>query len=187
MDGLIRLRNRNSTLRTACCRSATVDGFRQALAAIRDLRDSGIVSDYAVGGAMAVAFWAEPTATFDLDVFVLYQSSGLLVDLGPIYRWAEAKGFPAAAEHIEIAGVPVQIIPAHTALAVEAVENAADLDYDGEPVRVITPEYLIAMYLEPAARTHTRAARVGALLDGDLDRELLADIVQRYNVELPTR
>lgn len=164
-----------------------MDGFKEALAAIRDLRDSGIVTEYAVGGAMAVAFWAEPTVTFDLDVFVQYPSSGLLVDLAPIYRWAESRGFPAAAEHIEIAGVPVQVIPAHSALAVEAVENAADLDYEGEPVRVITPEYLIAMYLEPSARTHTRVARAGALLDGDLDRRLLADIVQRYNVELPTR
>ncbi len=77
------------------------------------------------------------------------------------------------------------MIPAYE-LASEAVAKAVELDYDGQPVRVITPEYLIAMYLEPGARTHKRLARVGGLLDeGNVDRRLLSVLLERYNLELP--
>jgi hypothetical protein len=162
-----------------------MDDFGAALAAVRELKDEGIITEYAIGGAMAHAFWSEPTTTFDLDVFVLLRSSGILTDLGPIYEWARKRGYREIAEHIEIAGIPVQIIPAY-ALASEAVANAAELDYEGRPVRVITREYLIAMYLEPGARTSKRLARVGGLLDeGDVDRRLLDDLLERYNLELP--
>jgi hypothetical protein len=165
--------------------SAPVDDFGAALAAVRDLREAGIISDYAVGGAMAHAFWSEPTTTFDLDVFVLLQSTGILTDLGPIYRWAKDRGYPVVAEHIVIAGIPVQLIPAYD-LASEAVAKAAELDYDGKAVRVITPEYLIAMYLQPSARTSKRLARVGGLLDeGNVDQDLLKELLERYNLELP--
>ena len=34
------------------------------------MRDDGVVADYAIGGATAVLFYAEPTRTYDLDVFV---------------------------------------------------------------------------------------------------------------------
>jgi hypothetical protein len=163
-----------------------VDDFSAALAAVRALQEEGVVSGYAVGGAMAHIFWSEPTTTFDLDIFVVLQSSGMLVDLGPIYEWARQRGYRSEAEHIIIAGIPVQLIPTHSDLANEAVMKAADLDYEGQPVRVITPEYLIAMSLEPSARTHKRLARVGALLDeGNVDRALLDDVLQRYNLELP--
>jgi hypothetical protein len=163
-----------------------VDDFAAALAAVRALQEDGVVADYAIGGAMAHIFWSEPTPTFDLDVFVVLPSSGMLVDLGPIYKWARERGYPEKSEHIMIAGVPVQLIPTHNDLATEAVTKAAVLDYEGQPVRVITPEYLIAMCLEPTARTHKRLARVGALLDeGNVDRALLDDVMERYNLELP--
>jgi hypothetical protein len=163
-----------------------LDSFSEALAAISDLKRDGIVADYAVGGAMAVIFWSEPTATFDLDVFVRFHSPGMLVSLDAIYSWARERGYPEEAEHIVIAGIPVQVIPAHNALAEEAVANAADLDYEGQPVRVIRPEYLIAMYLEPSARNRKRMERVAALLDEDnVDRGLLKRLLERYKLTLP--
>lgn len=162
-----------------------VDNFAEALAAVRAMRAEGVIDEYAVGGAIAHAFWSEPTNTFDLDVFVLLESSGMLISLDPIYRWAKRHGYGETAEHIVIAGIPVQLIPAHNELAVEAVQRAAELDYAGTPVRVITPEYLIAMYLEPSARSAKRLARVGDLLETELDRALLDSLLQRYKLELP--
>lgn len=79
-----------------------MDNFALALTAIRELREEGVVSEYAIGGAMAIAFWSEPTPTFDLDVFVLLHSTGLLVDVGPIYQWARKRGYPEVAEHIVV-------------------------------------------------------------------------------------
>ncbi len=164
-----------------------MNNFTEALAAMRRLKTDGVVADYAIGGAMALVFWSEPIATFDLDVFVLLPSKGVLVSLNPIYEWARKHNYPEEAEHILIAGVPVQIIPAPNALAEEAVTSAAELDYETLSVRVIRPEYLIALYLEPGARTHKRLERVAALLEeGNVDRELLNRVLERYNLSLPT-
>lgn len=165
-----------------------MDNVAEAIAAMNDLKCEGVVSEYAVGGAMALAFWSEAIPTFDLDVFVLLEQEGLFVSLEPIYAWAERHGYEAQKEHIMIAGVPVQVVPVPNELAAEAVANAEELDYDGQPVRVITPEYLIAMYLEDSARTRTRLERVARLLDqGDLDRDLLHSLLERYNLRLPAQ
>ena len=150
------------------------------------MKTEGVVTEYAIGGAMAVVFWAEPIPTFDLDVFVLLPTSSLLVSMAPIYEWARRNGFQEEAEHILIAGVPVQVIPAHSALAEEAVRTAADLDYEGVVVRVIRPEYLIALYLEPSARSQKRLQRVAALMEEPVvDRDLLDEVVARYKLRLP--
>lgn len=163
-----------------------VSSFADALAAVSRLKEEGVVSDYAVGGAMAMVFWSEPVATFDLDVFVRVPATPPLVSLAPIYDWARSNGFATVAEHIEIAGIPVQFIPAPSRLAEEAIETAAALDYEGLPVRVIRPEYLIGLYLEPSARTAKRLQRVAVLLEeAELDRDLLHDLVARYELRLP--
>jgi hypothetical protein len=161
--------------------------FAAALAAVEQLKGAGVVTDYAIGGAMALVFWTEPVATFDLDVFVVLPGDGgLLVSLDPIYRWASERGYAAEGEHLVIEGLPVQFIPSPSPLADEAIEQAASLDYDGVPVRVIRPEHLIALYLEPSARTAKRLQRVAALRDESaVDEERLTSILRRYNLDLP--
>ena len=47
--------------------SKSMHSFVEVIAALNDVKDRGIVSAYAIAGAMAVTFWAEPIATFDLD------------------------------------------------------------------------------------------------------------------------
>ncbi len=164
-----------------------MDSFGEALRAIERLKADGVVTDYALGGAMALVFWSEPIATFDIDVFVLLQSGGSLVSLAPVYEWARKNGYAEEAEHIVIAGIPVQIIPAPNAIAEEAITTAAELDYEEQRVRVIRPEFLIALYLEPSARSAKRLERVAALLEqGDVDRELLQSLLRRYNLKLPS-
>ena len=164
-----------------------MNNFAAALAAIERLKSDGVVEEYAIGGAMALVFWSEPIPTFHLDVFVLLPSESKLVSLAPIYEWARRNGYREEADHIMIAGLPVQVIPTHNKLAEEAVTSAASLDYEGQPVRVIRPEYLIALYLEPHARTAKRLERVAALLEeGTVDRGLLATLLGRYHLRLPS-
>ena len=43
---------------------------------LKRMRDEGVVAQYAVGGATAVLFYAEPTRTYDLDVFVTLEAAG---------------------------------------------------------------------------------------------------------------
>lgn len=163
-----------------------MDNFAEALAAIRNLKDEGIVSDYAIGGAMALSFWAEAVPTYDLDVFVLFASDELIMTITPIYEWAGRHGYQVKSEHIEIAGIPVQVLPAHDAVTEEAIVTAVDLPYGAETTRVMRPEYLIAMFLEKSARSAKRLARVAMLLECDkVDHELLSQVLERYNLKLP--
>ena len=111
----------------------------------------------------------------------------VLVSLEPIYDWARRSNYREEAEHIFIGRMPVQFIPAHNALAEEAIATAAELDFEGQPARVIRPEYLIALYLETSARTHKRLERAAALLEeGSVDRGLLNTVLRKYNLKLLT-
>ncbi len=159
--------------------------FALALRALNELKDAGVVREYALGGAMALVFWTEPIATYDLDVFVvLPPQEGAIVNLSPIYEWAAQRGYSTLAEHVLIEGVPVQWIPSHNALSDEAIETAQTLDYEGVAVRVIRPEYLAALYLEPSARTPKRRERAAALAESPVvDRELLQRLLRRYTLE----
>ena len=159
--------------------------FAGALRALNQMRDAAVIEEYAIAGAMAVVFWTEPIPTFDLDVLVFLPESGSpIVSLDPIYRWAAAQGFPAHAEHVLIEHVPVQFLPAHNPLADEAIERAATLEYEGVPVRVVRPEYLIALYLEPGARTHKRRERAAALRESaSVDVTLLDELLARFQLE----
>jgi len=158
--------------------------FVAALRALNDIKTDGVVEDYAIGGAMALVFWTEPVPTFDLDVFVLLPEPATgLVKLDGIYRWAEARGYPAEDEHLMVEGLPTQFVPAPNALVVEAIAAAADLDYEGVRVRVLRPEYLIALYLQPEARTQKRRERAAMLLAlPTLNRGLADEILDRYGL-----
>ncbi len=160
--------------------------FSDALRVLNEMKQSGVVEEYAVAGAMAMIFWSEPIPTFDLDVLVfLPGDSATIVSLAPLYEWAAKKGYVAQAEHVIIEGVPVQFLPAHNLLAEEATERAATLDYEGVPVRVVRPEYLVALYLEPGARTLKRRERAAALLESSaLDRAVLDDLLQRFGLRM---
>ena len=116
---------------------------------LNKMREEKVVAEYAVGGATAVLFYAEPTRTYDVDVFVtLRDSEAPLVSLAPVYGWAEGQGFALEAEHLMVHGVPVQILPSYNALVAEAVIEARVEQYDDVPVRVAGPEHLVALALQ---------------------------------------
>jgi hypothetical protein len=152
-----------------------------------EMRSEGVVREYAIGGATAVLFYAEPARTYDLDVFVLLAPGrSHLAPLAPIYDWTTARGFTPLKEHVMIHGVPVQFLPAHNTLAEEAVAGARELDYEGVTVRVIDPEHLAALALQAGgARRRERAWQL--LEAGALDRPRLRALLQRHhiNAELP--
>ncbi len=159
--------------------------FLDALRALGELKLAGVVQDYAVAGGMAVAFWTEPIPTYDLDVLVfLPEKDSPIVSLEPIYQWAAARGYPVHAEHVMVEHVPVQFLPSHDKLADEAIVTAATMEYEGAPVRVVRPEYLIALYLEPSARTAKRRERAVSLMDAAATNpDVLKDLLTRFGLE----
>jgi len=133
---------------------------------------------------MAQLFWDEAIPTFDIDVLVSLGSvENALAPLAQIYDWAAERGYRSEAEHIVISDIPVQFLPAPDSLSTEAVEHAKVIDYNGLLVRVVGPEYLIALWLQPPANTSRRKERVAKLRESlDLDAALLADLRERYNL-----
>src|SRR5204863_8679614 len=102
-----------------------MNNFGTALAAIEQLKKEGVVEEYAIGGAMALVFWSEPIPPFDLHVFVLLPSESPLVSLAPIYDGARRNGVREEADHIFIAGMPAQVVPARNELTKAAVASAS--------------------------------------------------------------
>jgi len=158
--------------------------FVDTLRSLNTMKAEGVIEEYAIAGAMAIVFWAEPVPTFDLDVLVrLPQQGGDLVRLEGIYRWAMARGYAAQDEHILVEGLPTQFLPSPDSLAREAVSSAAEVDYQGVAVRVVRPEYLIALYLQPTARTVKRRERAAMLLElPSLNRALVDEILSRHGL-----
>jgi len=156
---------------------------KRTLEVLNELEREGVFTRYAIGGAMAATFYTEPVLTFDLDVFVLLQSSATgLVSLAPIYDALRTRGYKEEQECILIEGVPVQFLPAYNALIEEALAQAREIDYEGVPARVVRAEHLIAICLQ-TGRAKDRA-RVAMLREqAHLDHELLADILKRHQLE----
>jgi hypothetical protein len=158
--------------------------FEKTLRALNEMKEAGEITEYAVAGAMALVFWVEPVETYDLDVLVfLDEDSKEIVSLHKIYAWANKRGYTVAAEHIMIEGVPVQVVPSPNTLADEAIESAVVIQYGTVAVRVVRPEYLIGLYLQPSARTLKRRERAAALRESpNLDEGLLQDILRRFKL-----
>jgi len=151
------------------------------------MREEGVVTDYAIGGATAVLFYAEPTRTYDIDVFALLPSAGesLLVSLAPVYRWAESQGFTVDAEHLLVHGVPVQTAGVQCA-GHRCDSHSACHEYQGVHVRVVDPEHLIALALQAGdARRRERAWLL--LQTGIVDRPRLRALLSEHGIhaEIP--
>lgn len=157
------------------------DVFRE----LNGLKERGTVRDYALGGATAALFYAEPSRTYDVDVFVLLpgEVDSPVLLLTELYAWAASRGFRTEAEHIFLYDVPVQFLPVHNALAEAAVATARTLDYDGIPVRVVGPEHLTALAFQAGGAK--RRERAWQLLEsGSVDRALLKTLLDQHAIHV---
>jgi hypothetical protein len=122
--------------------------MQETLKAINQMQADGVIEKYAIGGAVGATFYIEPTATYDIDVFISFsQQSGLLVSLGPLYDYLQKRGYKPDEEHMMIEGWQVQFLPADDPLQKEALESAVHDDAGGVPVWVMTAEHLMAIAL----------------------------------------
>lgn len=53
--------------------------MKATLAVISQMQSDGVIGKYAIGGAVGATFYLEPAATLDIDIFVSFQNSGLLI------------------------------------------------------------------------------------------------------------
>ena len=155
--------------------------MKETLSEINALREAGVIGQSAIGGAMGATFYLEPVSTFDLDIFVLFAGSPLILTLSPIYDFLNARGHIAEGDAIVIHGWPVQFLPAETPLLREAVGQAREIDFEGVPARVMTAEHLMAVAVQTGrAKDH---ARLVAFVEAKVaDATRLHDILERHGL-----
>ena len=156
--------------------------MKHTLQVLNELEHERIFSRYAIGGAMAAIFYAEPTLTFDLDVFILLpDTSGPLVSLAPIYDALRDRGYAERAECVVIEGVPVQFLPAFNSLLEESLQEAKEMVYEDVATRVLRAEHLVAICLQTGREKDRDRVRL-LRAQTELDEVLLHEVLGRYDL-----
>jgi hypothetical protein len=163
---------------------ATLD---KTFAAINQMIADGVIKSYALGGAVAAFFYIEPDTTFDVDIFCLVEGvdrSSLDV-LRPIITYLEDNDLYLPQEDgFVIEGFRVQflVIDEDNALNSEAIREANTMPYMNIPVRVMTPEHLIAIMLR-TSRTKD-FGRIGRFIEaGAFDPMKLDAILSEHGLD----
>jgi hypothetical protein len=152
------------------------------LRVLNDLEHQGVIGRYAIGGAVGAIFYMEPFATFDLDVFVVFPGSGLLVTLEPLYAKLRQRGYEAKDECVMIEGVPVQFLPAYNPLIEEALSEAREVMLGDTPTRVLEAEHLAAIMLQ-TGRNKDRQRFQSFMEEASLDAGRFEAILRRHQLE----
>jgi hypothetical protein len=138
--------------------SASIERMFQRL---NELERSGLIGRYAIGGAFAFIYYAEPFETSDVDVFAHIPRD----------------------EHILIEGVPVQILPAAGPLVEEAIERAQEITVGKEPTRVFTAEHAVAVALKTnRAKDRLKILHLIETAPTPLNRGELESILTRHGL-----
>ena len=146
--------------------------MERTLQVLNDLEREGVISRYAIGGAVGAFFYMEPVLTFDLDVFVVLPTTGGgLLTLTPVYESLRKRGCVEEGECVNIEGVPVQFLPAYNALVEEALAEARELPYESVLVRVFRAEHLAAIMLQ-TGRDKDRRRFDGFVREAEIDKRL---------------
>ena len=160
--------------------------MKETFQVIEQMKESGVIADYAIAGAVGAIFYVEPFQTGDIDFLVnLPIKDNLLVSLEPIYAWLRYRGYTEFDDggHIHIEGWAVQFLPVTDPLSTEALAQAQYLPFDETlSVRVLRPEYLAAEALKVSRLKDVQ--RVSLLLEAeDFDFSRFSDLIERFGLE----
>ena len=153
-------------------------GLKNILACLNDIKDAGIIQDYAIGGGYAVMYYDLPISTYDLDILVLLLDEK---DYHKLYEHFRAQGNKIEDVYIFIDDMPVQFLPNYISpLFNQAIIEADLIAFEDIHAKVVKLEYLIVLLLT-AFRQKDRI-RIQSLLD-KADKVLLLDIIRRFDDE----
>jgi hypothetical protein len=109
------------------------------------LKKTGVVRDYAIGGAHAVADYLEPVKTLDLDIFLFVESDE---DFYIFRTYIKKTGLKIRGTHVVIDDIPVHFLPGSLhPLINEAVRKGKRIKVRHIPTKVLSVEYLIVSLL----------------------------------------
>jgi hypothetical protein len=160
-------------------------GFvKRTIEMLNQMQADGVISHYAIGGAVGATFYLEPAATLDVDVFVLLSHpSGVLVSLSPIYEYLKARGGIEDREHIVLGDWPVQFLVPANELEREAVAASVPVDVEGVRTWVMLAGHLVAIALSTGrAKDHIRVLQF--IKDKAVDQVMLRAILEKHGLLL---
>lgn len=114
---------------------------------LNEMVEAGIITSYAIFGAVAQMRYTEAVVTMDADILVAVREPDALDVLSPIYGFCRERGYLPEGEAIRVGDWPVQFIPAFSKLTEEAILDAETGDLDGIPLRVVRADYLAVIAL----------------------------------------
>jgi hypothetical protein len=151
------------------------------LRAANDLVTVGLISDWALGGALAAIYYVEPFATYDADIFFIPKERGLDAGIPAIYAHLQTHGWQVEREHLLWRGFPVQFLAASG-----LTEEAERIDYEGVPAKVFRAEHIVAIAAS-VGRQKDKARIEQIVQQADVDKTYLENVLQRYKLKLPTQ
>ena len=157
--------------------------MKNTLKVINELKEKGLIRDYAIGGAIGVLKWVEPFFTRDLDIFVILPEEPegkKLITLSPIYEYLKKRGYIWKEHWIIVEDIPVDIFPVDE-LEKRAEEEAKETEYEGVKTKVITPEYLIALFLRAGRDKDIRKIQM-LWEQTKIDEKKLREILNKYGL-----
>ena len=154
--------------------------FADAIRRLNDLKQCGLIRDYAVIGAVAAAAYVEPVLTQDVDVVVLVGSDDEF--------WETYRRVGEAAEGIDgmhhiLGGRPVRMFPSTIKPIYRDTLAAAKRTRIGDAmVKVASPEHLVALALE--AFRYKDKLRIAELLElPGTDKETIWRLIGEFDDE----
>ena len=121
-----------------------------ALKVINEMQEAGVIGKYAIGGAVAATFYIEPTATYDIDIFISFENlpGSSIATLEPVFKYLSGRQYKMSGAHFLIAGWQVQFLPADDSLNNEALSQAVETRVGDVKTWIMTAEHLMAIALK---------------------------------------
>jgi len=148
---------------------------------LNEMVEAGVITAYAVFGAVAQMRYTEAVVTLDADILVAIGNPEALDVLSPIYAFCRERGYTHEGEAIRVGDWPVQFIPAFSSLTEAAIRDAETGDMDGVPLRVVRADYLALIALSVGRAKDF--ARILALREADVVRdEEILELAAKYDL-----
>lgn len=145
------------------------------------MQADGVITKYAIGGAVGATFYLEAAETQDVDIFITINAPAgqLIATLTPQDDYLKSLGYRREGEYIMIAGWPVQFLPAESPLLREALAKSLEKNIDGVAAQVFSPEHLAAIALE-LGRPKDRSRLLQFIESQILDEAEFSAILSRH-------
>jgi predicted nucleotidyltransferase len=157
--------------------------MKKIIELFNEMIEKGIIEDFAIGGGIATFYYTEAYTTYDLDIFIHWSgiSDEKIVDISPVFRYLEDAGGEWIGEFLRIGDIPLQVLVASD-FEEEAIKKALEVDYSGLRVKIISPEYLIAMFLQSGREKDK--IKIEMLNESEkVDESKLKKVMDKWNIQ----